>query len=359
MPQSSKFIDDSKSKHPSPWLEHIHGPAAWTRKTLAEDQSWIVHLNHDQLAELDQVVTSVNQQQIEDITKDPRRFSACKDLINDTRDTLNHGRGVVLFRGIDTSRYTTEQLRIVMWTLGIAVGDPMIQNARGELLGEVTDRGHDYQANNVRGYTTRSELAFHCDASEIVALLCVHPARQGGASKIVCSASIHNEILSTRPELLAPLYRGFHFDLRGEGASGERDEVTWHRVPIFHYHDNQLSIRFNYKTIVDGMRKAGKPVEGLDLQALNYLKELSSRPDLMVDMQFEPGDIQWLSNHDVLHARDEFIDWDEPERKRRLLRMWLTLPNGRRLRPEFSDRFNNGPKCGPKPVPGAGYWAGA
>jgi len=359
MAESSNIFEDSQSIQHAPHLAEIRGPMLWTRETLSQDRRWIVNLDKPQLDELDQIAETYSHQQFEHIQNDPNRFPECARLIDQTRDELNRGRGVVLFRGIDARRYEANQLRTLMWTLGIAVGDPMIQNARGELLGEVTDYGHDYQANNVRGYTTRSELAFHCDASEIVALLCVHPARQGGHSKIVCSAAIHNEILATRPELLAPLYRGYHFDLRGEGATGDRDEVTRHRVPIFHYHEDRLSIRFNYKTIVDGMRKAGKPVEGLDLEALNYLSELSKRPDLVVDMQFEAGDIQWLSNHDVLHARDEFLDWDEPNRKRRLYRMWLTLPHGRSLRPEFIDRFNNGPKRGPKPVPGAGYWAGA
>jgi len=355
---SNIFEDSSLTPHP-PHLAEIRGPMLWTRETLNRDRSWVINLDKQQLDELDKIALTDSQQPLELIKTDPNRFSQCVSLIDHTRDELDRGRGVVLFRGIDARRYDASQLRTLMWTLGIAVGDPMVQNARGELLGEVTDYGHDYQANNVRGYTTRSELAFHCDASEIVALLCVHPARQGGHSKIVCSAAIHNEILATRPELLAPLYRGYHFDLRGEGATGERDEVTHHRVPIFHYHENRLSIRFNYKTIVDGMRKAGKPVKGLDLEALDYLRELSMRPDLVVDMQFEAGDIQWLSNHDVLHARDEFVDWDDSERKRRLYRMWLTLPHGRSLRPEFIDRFNNGPKRGPKHVPGAGYWAGA
>jgi len=274
------------------------------------------------------------------------------------QNELDCGRGVVLMRGIDTGHYDFAQLKRLYWMLSNRIGQPMVQNAVGDLLGEVMDRGHDYQANNVRGYTTSAALGFHCDPADVVALLCVQPAREGGTSHIVSAAAVHNEILQHRPELLEPLYRGFHFDLRGEGARGERDEVTDHRVPVFHYQVGKLSMRFNYRTIVDGMRKAGMPLQGNDLAAVDYIAEICQRPEMIVDMDFQPGDIQWLSNYDCLHARSAFTDWPEEHKRRRLLRVWLNLHNGRPLRDEFCNRFNTGPRQGPKVVEGAGYWAG-
>ena len=73
-------------------------------------------------------------------------------------------------------------------------------------------------------------------------------------------------------------------------------------------------------------------------------------------MTFERGDIQLLSNHSILHARDEFEDFDEPERKRRLLRVWLNFLDGRPLADRFADRFNTGPRNGIQVQEGAGYW---
>ena len=40
-------------------------------------------------------------------------------------------------------------------------------------------------------------------------------------------------------------------------------------------------------------------------------------------MALEPGDIQLLSNHTIVHARTAYED--DPGRKRHLLRLWLTL----------------------------------
>ncbi|MBT5263592.1 MAG: TauD/TfdA family dioxygenase, partial [Rhodospirillaceae bacterium] len=64
------------------------------------------------------------------------------------------------------------------------------------------------------------------------------------------------------------------------------------------------------------------------------------------DLTFEPGDIQVLSNHMVLHSRTAFEDWPEEDRKRNLMRLWLNLRESRELAPEFADRLNTGPRGG-------------
>jgi len=211
----------------------------------------------------------------------------------------------------------------------------------------------------VRGYTTSQEIAFHCDSGDVVNLLCIHPSKSGGQSRIVCSAAIYNEMLANHPDLLDPLYEGFHFDLRGEGATGDRNETSNYRVPVCHYHEGRLSMRFNRKTITDGMRKAGKPLDTLQQAAVDCIKEISERPEFHFDMDFRKGDIQMLSNHDVLHARTNFEDYPEPERKRRLLRAWVNLPEPRPMRDDFTDRFNTGPRQGPAIQDGVDYWVGA
>ena len=52
---------------------------------------------------------------------------------------------------------------------------------------------------------------------------------------------------------------------------------------------------------------------------------IAASPELYFDMDLAPGDIQWLSNHTILHARTGYGDYPEPERKRHLLRLWLSL----------------------------------
>ncbi|MGB7300303.1 MAG: TauD/TfdA family dioxygenase [Burkholderiaceae bacterium] len=349
----------SDTNLPAPYLQEISGPMVWQRADLMGSDDWQLHISDAQMGQLDAAVLSTLDLPRENLAGRFDLLPLWHDLFAHIRFELDKGRGVVLLRGIDAARYEREQLRRLYWMLATCVGQPMVQNAVGDLLGEVIDRGHDYGANNVRGYTTSAALGFHCDPADVVALLCVHPAKEGGTSHIVCASALHNEMVKSFPQYLPVLYQGFHFDLRGEGAKDDLNEVTEHRVPVFHFHEGRLSIRFNHRTIVDGMRKAGMPLQGDDLAAVDCVADLCKRPEFVVDMDFRVGDIQWLSNYDCLHARGAFTDWEDENKRRRLMRMWLNLTDGRPLRDDFSNRFNNGPKQGPKVVPGAGYWAGA
>lgn len=323
-------------------------PAAWTTEDLAADRSWLQTLTPAELAEIDVAVAVVRSKGLAtfEFTRDdfplPRLGARLRDIARD----LEHGRGVVLLRGLAPERYDIDALYALYWGLAVHLGTPISQNAKGDLIGQVTDSGQDYQTKNVRGYTTRAALRPHCDASDVVGLLCVHPAKTGGASCIASAATIYNTILAERPEFIAPLCRGFHFDLRGEGVTDDPDEVTFNRVPVFSYFDGWLSCRYNGKTIIDGMAKSGAPLSDDDLAAVEFVRALAMRPGIRFDMGFRPGDIQLLNNHMVLHSRTDFEDWPEPARKRRLLRLWLNLDHGRALAPAFADRLNTGPRGG-------------
>ena len=45
-------------------------------------------------------------------------------------------------------------------------------------------------------------------------------------------------------------------------------------------------------------------------------------------MILEVGDIQFLSNAHVLHARTEYKDYPPPAPRRHLMRLWLAVPEG-------------------------------
>jgi hypothetical protein len=42
---------------------------------------------------------------------------------------------------------------------------------------------------------------------------------------------------------------------------------------------------------------------------------------MSVEMEFRPGDMQFIHNHQILHSRTDFEDWPEPEKRRHLLRL--------------------------------------
>lgn len=323
--------------------------SAWTAGELAADPRWVFRLNDADRAEIDAAVEAVKSagKRAFEFGRDAFPLPGLADRIADMVDEVENGRGCVLIKGMDVER-PLDDVKIAYWGLGVHLGWPVAQNARGDLIGNIRDFGRGYQEKNVRGYTTNAELGFHCDAMDAVSLLCLRPAKSGGESLIASSTAIFNEILATRPEALELLGRGFHFDLRGEGVTGGADETTFHKVPVFSWYEGRLSCRYNAKTIIDGQAKAGEPLSEDEQAIVTLVRQLAADPRFRFSMDFEPGDVQVLSNHLILHSRTAFEDWPDEEKKRHLIRLWFNLdPDvARPLAPEFADRYNTGPRQG-------------
>ncbi len=328
----------------------IDGLDAWSAAELKADDKWIHQLSNADKAELKSAVDSVKTKGLdvfcfgrEDFSL-PTLGSRIKSIMTD----VEKARGCALIRGLSVDSYSINDLSLLYWGLGVHMGTPISQNARGDLIGNVRDAGKSYNSTNIRGYTTNAALPPHCDPADTVSLLCVKAAITGGESLLASAPAIFNELISTEPELLPPLFKGFYFDLRGEGTTGEINEVTRHRVPVFHWHAGRLSCRYNRRTIVDGQRKAGEPLEGLDLRAVDRVAELAEDERFRFEMTFLPGDIQILSNHTILHFRRAFESNLTSQAPRHLLRLWTNVDEelARPLRPEFAERLNNGPRGG-------------
>ena len=328
----------------------IKDRSAWVSQDLNRDQSWIYQFTANDISELLAAVEKVKSQNIPlyKFSRDEFTLFHLRAKIERIIDEVENGRGVVLWRGLDINAFDEETLKFIYWGLGVHLGCPISQNSNGDLVGQVRDSGRNYSAKNVRGYTTKSRIAPHCDSSDVVTLLCLHPAKSGGESLIVSSISLFNKIWEIYPNFLPILFEGFYFDLRGEGATGLEDEVTSNKVPIFSFYRGRLSCRYNQKTIMDGQIKAALPLSGDRLAAIKILGELALGNDMKFNMTFQRGDIQILNNHMVLHSREDFEDWPEKNRKRNLLRIWINLDKdvARVLSPDFSDRLNTGPRGG-------------
>ena len=60
------------------------------------------------------------------------------------------------------------------------------------------------------------------------------------------------------------------------------------------------------------------------MEALELIETIAKDPEMYLEMTFEPGDIQFLSNAKILHSREAYEDEPEPGRRRHLLRLWLS-----------------------------------
>jgi len=77
------------------------------------------------------------------------------------------------------------------------------------------------------------------------------------------------------------------------------------------------------------------------VEALDLFDTLANDKRLHFGMKLQPGDMQFVHNHALLHDRTGFRDWPEAHRKRHLLRLWLSVAGDRPLPECFKQRYGS------------------
>ena len=323
--------------------EKITAPAAWVGPEIADDPSWVLTLDNRAIEEIDAALSAVKRAGLaipfgkEDFPLPT--FSATIDTIP---DRLEEGLGFVQLRGLPRERYSDTDCELIYWGIGKHLGNPVSQNRRGHVLGHVRDEGRKLSDPNTRPYQTSLKLDFHSDQLpvDMVGLFCCRTAKKGGASFLVSALTVHNVIRDERPDLLEVLYQPFNLDWRGEEPV---DSQPWFTCPMFSLCDGKVTSRVAGRIFFESVTRWGEDLAMTDIQrqAVDLLQEVAERPELRLSIDFQEGDMQFINNHMILHARAEYEDYEEPERKRHLLRMWIGLPPERRrqLAPELQDRL--------------------
>lgn len=305
--------------------------AAWNGRELSETpEVWMVTLTPSHLAELETAAD------INDSSFDLPTLGA---VLADLQVELINGRGFVLIRGLEIEKYSEDEIATIFTGLGSHIGHARSQNGAGDLLGHVLDVGADANDTDVRIYQTSERQTFHTDSCDVVGLICLKKSKSGGASMLVSASSIYNALLERRPDLLELLFDPIATDRRGEIPNGMK---PYFEIPVFTWHEGHLNIMYQRQYIDSAQRFSGVLRLTPDhIEALDLFDELANDPDLTLSMQLEPGDIQFVHNHSMLHDRMGFEDWPEPDRRRHLLRLWLSVPGDRPLPECFAERFGS------------------
>ena len=317
----------------------IEGPSAWKASDLAPDE-W-VHTLSD--AEIDEVVGAARraanrQGDLATLRRQdfplPLLASRLGQILR--REVLD-GRGFAVIRGLDPACLDRRQRAAAFLGLGAHLGNARPQNAKGHILGHVKDLGRSAADPTARLYQTHERQTFHTDSCDVVALMCLQPARRGGRSSLVSSVALHNEMRASRPELAARLFRPIETDRRGEQGPGE---LPFFEIPVFNWHEGAFAAIYQRQYIESARRFPGvPPLTAEQVEALDTLDALANDPRFHLEIDFQPGDVQLVNNHVLFHDRTAFEDWPEPERRRHLLRLWLAPPGAQPLPEVFSQRF--------------------
>lgn len=324
--------------------------SAWRTANFPDSAAWTLVLCEDHVAELNTALATVKAAGgTLGFPRDDFPLPTLGPVLDDMSDEIQYGRGFQVIRGLDPEHYELDDLKMIVWGIGQYLGTGIVQNKEGDLIGQVRDHGDKFEGpdpylSGVRFYRTSLDLPPHTDSCDVVGLMCVRRAKSGGESSVVSATAIYNEILKTRPDLIDPLFGGFYVDLAAK--TGNMSEVTHQRIPVFSYYKGALACRYNKRQLELGAEKSGHPLTSQQQEAVDYFRELSQRPDLRLDMMLEPGDIQILNNRTTLHARQQFEDHAEADRKRLMLRIWMITPEGRPVAPEMLNQLNTGPRGG-------------
>ena len=319
----------------------IEGLSAWYGANMRESDDWVYRLTPDDVAEVEAAVACIRRRglDIASVAREGFELPGLGPVLAEIQEDVVTGRGFALIRNLPVERYSIEQAALAFWGIGSYFGAAVSQNAKGHLLGHVKDIGLDPENPHHRIYATSARHLFHTDSCDIVGLLCLRPAMRGGLSSVASSVTIHNEMLQRRPDLAELLFEPFCVDRKGEIPEGK---LPYYRLPIFNYHAGNLSTIYARDFIEGAQRFEDVPrLTAAQTEAMDMLDALAGEDGIRLDMELAAGDMQFLHNHQTLHARTEYEDYPEPERKRHLLRLWLSPPNGRPLPPAFAERYGN------------------
>jgi len=318
------------------------GPAAWKGPEIDARRDWLYQFTSAELDELDAAVRAHASEgrAMGDISSATFRLPTLSAKLANLLDRVLHGCGFALLRGFPVERYSVAEAAVAYLGIGSHLGSFRSQNAKGHLLGHVCDLGLDIKVPTTRYYQTNRELEYHTDSCDIVGLLCLKTSRSGGESRLVSSVTLHDEMLRRRPDLWAQLFNPFPTDRRGEVPPGM---LPWFELPVFNWHGGELSTIYSGQYIRSAQANfpEARRLTALEHEALDYLDALSNDPELNLTMEFRPGDMQFVHNHQILHSRTDFEDWPEREKRRHLLRLWLAPRYARELPPAYAQRYGS------------------
>lgn len=321
------------------------GAGAWHGPAMAARDDWIHIFSAAEVAELERVADTVAGQDIAGLSAPDFALPVLEPILQRIRADVVDGRGFALLRGLPVSDWTRERTAYAYWAIGTRIGVPVTQNKVGNVLGHVTDVGGDADHPNQRGHQSADALPYHTDiGAEIVGLLCLHGAQSGGESGVVSAAALWNELVAQRPNLAEVLTHPFYYDRRNEEVDGQD---PWYQMPVFMPAEGRVVACYVPRFIRSAQRFDALPrLTDQQREALDLVQTLADDPRFKLEMDFRPGDIQLVNNLVLLHSRTAYEDWPEPERRRHLLRLWLSVPDGWPMPDAYHARYGTDPETG-------------
>lgn len=323
--------------------QNAFAPRAWTAAEAAGDTSWIQRLAEEEVDGFRMALEHARQVDKPLLAMEQADFPLSAPALEALQRAVatTQGRwGMCLLKGFPVDEWTEAETRLAYWGMGLHMGVGRTQNRASQVMNDVRDEGGDYKVKGGRGYNTNAGLDFHQDSCDVVGLLCRRTARRGGTSKVISSIALRDEVQRLRPDLIAVLQQPFFHSYQG---TQDPSQPPFYRCPILGEIPGFFALRANRKNTDAAQRDFAEVprLTGLQHEALDLLDELMPSPLLCYTMELEGGDLQLLNSYVTLHSRTPFEDFEEADKKRHLLRLWLSIPSSQPLPAAWEEYFGD------------------
>ena len=309
-------------------FQPIVSSSFWTGEELAKREDLFAVLESPHLSEIKYLISG-----------DLEKASNIRIMLNNIASSLENGSGVVIIKNLPVLGLNEIEAKKMFLNLVSMIGTPVSQSAEGEMIFSVRDSGFSDDDPRSRGPNTRKKLSFHSDRCDVIGFLCLQQAMSGGENQIVSSVAIHNYMIENHPELLELLYEPFYYKRHNVDTV---NKLPYCRQPIFSVTEGEFACNL-LRVLIDRAYALPEISDMSDAQksALDKVEEIASIPKMHFSYLQEPGDIMLLNNWVTLHKRTEFEDYDSPNEKRHILRVWFSPSNNRPIDPLFKDNYGD------------------
>ncbi len=321
-----------------------NGPQAWKAEDVRRDNSWILRLTSEEVEGFRAALTyaKAHPKPLLAMTQADYPLPEVSKKALERSIATTQGRwGMCLVKGFPTDEWTEEEVRVAYWGMGLYMGVGRTQNRASEVINDVRDAGGSYKVKGGRGYNTNAGLDFHQDSTDVVALICRRTAKEGGTSKVLSSIALSDRAAELRPDLL-PVFESNNWFHSFQNTQ-DPTQPPFYRCPIMGRICAYFCARTNRKHTVAAQRDYPE-VPRLTLQqeeALDLLDTIMPSDEYCYSMELERGDMQLLNSFVTLHSRTPFLDFENPDDKRHLMRLWLSIPSSQPLPAEWAEYWGD------------------
>ncbi|KAF5502598.1 Taurine hydroxylase-like protein SAT17 [Colletotrichum aenigma] len=275
-PETSSF-----GSVPKGWPSQFSGPRTWTGQYLEQHpEKHIKHLSQEHINEIDAAIKNCKKQSLllSSISRSNFQLLILGPILRGVSDEIHNGIGFQILRGFPVQKYDKTDQIIAL--LGI--------NAWSISHLDPENRGKIY----VSAQDTNAQF-FHSDAgSDVVGLMAVSLSGHEGASTVV--------------------------------SAGQVNGIPDDGVHLIHNKDGRLFVNFSTRTFIGYGEMPDRdadypPLSFEEREAFAGWQWVADEYSLKTDL--EVGDIEWVNNLHLQHARRGFTE--DITNPRHLIRIWL------------------------------------